>query len=144
MQDRPTLRELIESVRDFLVRELAPRLNDPRLRFRALIAGNVLTIAGRELELENSFAEWEWRRLRSLLGDEGSGHGEEAGAQRPERIREATARLAGEIRAGLRKVEIGDAVWCHARATLLERLRIANPEFLDRVGAASAAPPSGA
>jgi hypothetical protein len=47
--DRPTALELIEAVTEFLAGEIAPLLDDRRLRFRALVALNALGIAYREL-----------------------------------------------------------------------------------------------
>jgi hypothetical protein len=47
--DRPTPAELAEAVREFLELEILPLLDDPRLRFRTLVAMNALAIACREL-----------------------------------------------------------------------------------------------
>jgi hypothetical protein len=48
--DRPTAVELIEATREYLEAEVLPSLDDPRLRFRTLVAINALGIAQRELE----------------------------------------------------------------------------------------------
>jgi hypothetical protein len=50
MSARPTAAELVEATREFLEAEVLPVLDDPRLRFRALVAVNALGIAQRELE----------------------------------------------------------------------------------------------
>ena len=50
MTDRPTAVELIEATREYLEAEILPSLDDPRLRFRTLVAINALGIAQRELE----------------------------------------------------------------------------------------------
>ena len=50
MTDRPTAVELIEATREYLEAEVLPSLDDPRLRFRTLVAINALGIAQRELE----------------------------------------------------------------------------------------------
>jgi hypothetical protein len=50
MHDRPTALELLEAVTEFLASEVAPALDDQRLRFRTLVALNALGIAYRELE----------------------------------------------------------------------------------------------
>lgn len=46
--DRPTAEELAESVREFLETEILPVLDDPRLRFRTLVAMNALGMVERE------------------------------------------------------------------------------------------------
>jgi hypothetical protein len=50
--DRPTAPELLEAVTEFLSGELLPLVDDPRLRFRTLVALNALGIAYRELVTE--------------------------------------------------------------------------------------------
>ena len=72
MQDRPDARELVEGVVGFLEREIIPTLSEPRLRFRALVAANVLTIVSRELASGDSALREEWRRLAHLLGQTAS------------------------------------------------------------------------
>jgi hypothetical protein len=47
--DRPDATELIEAVTEFLAGEVLPAVEDPRLRFRTLVALNALGIAYREL-----------------------------------------------------------------------------------------------
>ena len=49
MSDRPTAAELADAVREFLETELLPLLDDPRLRFRTLVAMNALGIVQREV-----------------------------------------------------------------------------------------------
>ena len=49
MSDRPTAPELVEAVTEFLLAEVLPAAEDPRLRFRTLVALNALGIAYREL-----------------------------------------------------------------------------------------------
>jgi hypothetical protein len=49
VSDRPTAPELVEAVTEFLAGEVLPTVDDPRLRFRTLVALNALGIAYREL-----------------------------------------------------------------------------------------------
>ena len=49
MSDRPTAQELAEAIQEFLAAEILPVLDDPRLRFRLLVAMNALGIVYREL-----------------------------------------------------------------------------------------------
>ena len=59
--------ELTETVAAFLLEEIRPEIQDPRLRFRLLIAANVLTIAARELHAGEAPLLAEWERLRDTL-----------------------------------------------------------------------------
>lgn len=49
MSERPTPDELTEAIEEFLAGEILPTLDDPRLRFRTLVALNALGIVRREL-----------------------------------------------------------------------------------------------
>lgn len=65
MTDRPTAAELAAAVREFLEAELLPTLDDPRLRFRTLVAMNALAIVARECP-EPEAHDWDTaRRIRS-------------------------------------------------------------------------------
>jgi len=49
VSERPTPEELAEAIEEFLAGEILPTLDDPRLRFRTLVALNALGIVKREL-----------------------------------------------------------------------------------------------
>jgi hypothetical protein len=49
VSERPTPDELAEAIEEYLAREILPTLDDPRSRFRALVALNALGIVRREL-----------------------------------------------------------------------------------------------
>ena len=51
MQDRPGALELLEAVQAHLAQAVVPMLGEPGLRFRTLVAANVLGIVRRELAL---------------------------------------------------------------------------------------------
>jgi hypothetical protein len=135
MNDRPTAAELIDAVRHYLEAELLPVLTDARQRFQALVAANVLAIAGRELAGEEGQLREEWGLLAGLLG---------AGGPRPEgltalrqAVRQANARLCERIRAGdfdgpadFRRVS------GKVRELVVRKLEVANPRYLASVGAA--------
>ena len=71
MTDRPDPGELAEAVRSFLEAEILPALQDPRLKFRALVAANALGILGRDLLLGADLDREEARLLTGLLGQGG-------------------------------------------------------------------------
>jgi hypothetical protein len=63
--DRPTAGELATAVREFLEAEVLPVLDDPRLRFRTLVAMNALSIVEREAPPPDE-PDWETaRRIRA-------------------------------------------------------------------------------
>jgi signal transduction protein with GAF and PtsI domain len=49
VSERPTAPELVEAILEFLGGEILPTIDDPRLRFRTLVAMNALSIVYREL-----------------------------------------------------------------------------------------------
>ncbi|HWA03738.1 MAG TPA: DUF6285 domain-containing protein [Rhizomicrobium sp.] len=71
MMDQPSMRELVEAVRDFLERKAMPELKG-HTAFHARVAANALSIVARELEQGPGSAERERERLRALLGRDGS------------------------------------------------------------------------
>ncbi len=133
MQDRPTARELLQAVAEFLEREINPTLSDPRLRFRGLIAVNVLAIVARELAAGEAHLRDEWGRLVQLLGKSDRELPSDVERLRDE-IRTLTRELCARIRAGeLDASPEYDEALAHAQATVVEKLEIANPRYLERV-----------
>lgn len=68
MQDRPDAQELTAAIREFIENEIAPTIDDKRLKFRTRVALNALGILARELEQEENLLHEELRRLGLLLG----------------------------------------------------------------------------
>jgi hypothetical protein len=123
----------VATVADFLRREIGPALSDPRLRFRNLIAANVLTIVARELAGGDALERAAWRRLSDMF----EGKRSEMPA-RPDELRAAVDRLSRELCATIRagKADEGpafDAAYAAAYAGVVDKLTINNPKFLDRV-----------
>ena len=128
MQDRPTAIELLTSVREFIEQDVLPGL-EGRKRFHALVSANVLAIVARELAGEETMLVAEWERLRDLLGSD------EAAPTRLDDLKRSvdqlTRRLSDRIRAGdADEGPFGEAVRAHVRATVVDKLRIANPKYL--------------
>jgi Domain of unknown function (DUF6285) len=127
MQDRPTVAELLDAVRGFLERDAIEAL-EGTAKFHARVAANVLAIALRELELEPAQLAAEWQRLDALLGSELAPT--ELGALR-ESVRTRTEALCERIRRGdADEGAFREAVFSHVRATVREKLAIANPKLL--------------
>lgn len=115
-EDRPTASELLETVAEYLTSSVRPRL-EGHAAFEALIAANLLRIAGRELELGPSARAQEGERLRHLLGSEGA----------PEDLEPKLVAMIREGRFEGRRDEVLE----HLRRSAADRLRIANPDYLE-------------
>jgi len=128
MQDRPTYKELLEAVQQFLENEVVPALDGPK-KFHARVAANLLAIVRRELQTETAQLAGEWNGLNALLGA-----AEPMPADRDElrrRLRERTTELCSRIRHG----EADSGVWRpavldHVRQTVTAKLEVANPKYL--------------
>lgn len=125
MQDRPSARELIDAVAHFLNAEVAPATNDARLKFRALVAANVLGIVSRELQAGDELLRAEWHRLNALMG------GDAPGEDLRDEVDVMTRALCVRIREGKAdEGEFHDAVFAHVDRMVSEKLQIANPRYL--------------
>ena len=71
MMDQPSMRELVEAVRDFLEQKAMPELKG-HTGFHARVAANALSIVARELEQGPASAEDERARLAALLNLDGT------------------------------------------------------------------------
>src|SRR5208282_4305273 len=71
MMDQPSMRELVEAVRDFLENRAMPELKG-HTAFHARVAANALGIVARELELAGAATAQEKERLKTLLGCDGT------------------------------------------------------------------------
>lgn len=129
MQDRPTALELLAAVRAFLEEDLVPTL-EGRRRFHALVSANVLAVVERELAGEEEQLANQWDRLAGLSGLDPATRPQRLGALRAA-VRELETRLAERIRAGEADGgELATQVRSHVRATVEEKLAVANPRFL--------------
>ena len=130
MQDRPSVSELLRAVRGFLEDDLVPAL-EGRRRFHALVAANVLTIVERELGGEEEQLARQWDRLAEHFRlDPGTRPGAPSALRAA--IRDLETRLVERIRSG--EADAGDLavrVRAHVRATVLEKLAVANPRYLE-------------
>ncbi len=126
MQDRPNAAELAQAVREFIETEVLPGIDDPRLRFRTLVAANGLGILEREIELGAPLVRREVGSLARLLGraDPLPDDFEELRRRAVDLNRE----LAQRIRAG----DIPEGALAHLVATVGDKLRVASPRYLER------------
>ncbi len=125
MQDIPDKATLLAAVRRFLKTELAGVVPDPALRFRVLIAANLLGVIERELSLGPDHHTAEVDRLESLLSEA------EVEALRTLESEEARrVELASLYDRLLADESVDpDALFGHVKATLAEKLAVVNPRF---------------
>lgn len=71
MMDQPSIRELVEAVREFLENRAMPELKG-HTAFHARVAANALAIVVRELEQGATVTREEKMRLTVLLGHDGT------------------------------------------------------------------------
>ncbi len=126
MQDRPDAAELAAAVREFIETEITPTLDDPRLRFRALVAANGLGILEREITLGPALVRREVEALCRLLARPEAIPDDHAELRR--RARELNSELARRIRAGTAPAGTLE----HLKTTGADKLRIASPRYLER------------
>ncbi|WP_372716510.1 DUF6285 domain-containing protein [Immundisolibacter sp.] len=124
MQDRPTAQELLAAVREFIASELLPVIGDPRLRFRTLVAGNLLQMLQRELAQEPALLRDEWQGLAALLG--------RADAP-PHDVIELTAGLRARNQTLCALIRAGEAPpgsLAEVTQAVRVKLEVANPRYL--------------
>jgi hypothetical protein len=114
-QDRPNAAELVGAVREFLENDVMAATVG-RVQFHARVAVNALGMIERELTDGPAFAAAERTRAAALLGHDAD-------------VRVLERELAAGIRAGSLDDRI-DAVREHVRATVREKLLVANPGYL--------------
>jgi hypothetical protein len=114
MHDRPTAVELVESVREYLERDVMP--GEGRVAFHARVASRVLAMVERELTLGGLQYGDEQVRLAGLLDTEGT-------------VRELTTELSRRIRAGELDDRTGE-VLIAVRASVRSKLLVSNPDYL--------------
>ena len=126
MQDRPTAGELAEAVREFLKEEILPDLQDPRARFRTLVAMNTLGILERELAQEEALLRAEHESLIRLLdkapGTPGS----------LEELKDQVIELNRELARNIRHGEVPSGTLRLLKQTVMYKLKVASPRLLER------------
>jgi Domain of unknown function (DUF6285) len=119
-QDRPTAAELVEAVREFLERDVMTATVG-RVQFHTRVAVNALGMIERELVDGPAFASAERARAAALLGH--------ALDEQDDGLEEIEREVAARIRDGSLDDRI-DATRAHVRATVREKLLVANPGYL--------------
>ena len=116
-QDRPTAAELVDAVREFLERDVMAA-TEGRVQFHTRVAVNALGMIERELDRSGpSSRRPSARAAAALLGHDGD-------------VRDARARARGRASATARSTTGSTRCATHVRATVREKLLVANPGYL--------------
>jgi len=126
MQDRPNAAELAQAVREFIETEVLPGIDDPRLRFRTLVAANGLGILEREIALGAPLVRREVGSLARLLGQT------DPLPDDPGELRRRSVDLNRELALRIRTGDIPEGTLAHLLATVADKLRVASPRYLER------------
>jgi len=114
MQDKPSAEKLLGAARAFLNDTAMPQLSG-HAAFHARVAGNVLDILARELELAPGFNRAETARLESLLGETGT-------------LKELNRKLCDKIATG--EMDLSDEkLKIHLIKTTMGKLAIDQPRY---------------
>lgn len=117
MHDRPTAAELVESVREYLEKDVMT--GEGRVAFHARVAARVLAMVERELTSGQAPYAEDRERLTALLG-----HGADDAS-----VRDLNIELARRIRAG-ELDDRTDQVFAVVRASVRSKLAVSNPEYV--------------
>jgi len=114
MMDQPSIRELVDAVREFLEKRAMPELKG-HTAFHARVASNALSIVARELELGGGAADEEKKRLAALLGHDGP----------LEDLNRELCRIIRDGKIDLAKPELLD----HLEKTVRDKIAIDQPNY---------------
>ncbi|HEY2068049.1 MAG TPA: DUF6285 domain-containing protein [Rhizomicrobium sp.] len=114
MMDQPSIRELVEAVREFLEKRAMPELKG-HTAFHARVAANALGIVSRELERGDGAAASELLRLTALLKRDGS-------------LDALNRELCGAIRDGALALD-DPALLAHLESTTRDKVAIDQPNY---------------
>jgi len=114
MMDQPSIRELVDAVRDFLEKRAMPELKG-HTAFHARVAANALGIVSRQLELGDASAATETARLVALLGHDAP-------------LDTLNRELCAAIRGGTLALDDA-ALRAHLEATTRDKIAIDQPHY---------------
>ncbi|HUO93599.1 MAG TPA: DUF6285 domain-containing protein [Rhizomicrobium sp.] len=125
MMDQPSMRELVEAVREFLETKAMPELKG-HTAFHARVATNALAIVVRELDQGPRASHEELARLRGLLAQDGT-------------LEELNRELCKRIRSGKFTIATPGLVE-HLEKTTRDKVAIDQPGYSGLKQAAEGAP----
>jgi|JI8StandDraft_1071087.scaffolds.fasta_scaffold71531_2 pantothenate synthetase len=128
MQDNPTAINLLQTIQDLLIKEIAPKLEgEDFLSYKTLVSWNMLGVVVRELKFGEKLLHDEMIRLRAILNKSNSN----SELTYQEKIEEASI-LNRELAQLIRNAKLdnkSDEVWNLVKQSLKEKISITNPRF---------------
>src|ERR1043166_7024430 len=115
MMDQPSLRELVDAVREFIETTAMPELKG-HMAFHARVAANALGIVSRQLERGAAADTAELQRLRAVLGREGT-------------LEELNRMLCEAIRSGAVEIVVSPSLQQHLELTTRDKIEIDHPGY---------------
>jgi len=112
--DQPSLRELVDAVREFIETTAMPELKG-HTAFHARVAANALGIVSRQLERGAAADTAELQRLRAVLGREGT-------------LEELNRMLCEAIRSGAVEI-VSPSLQQHLELTTRDKIEIDQPGY---------------
>jgi len=130
MRNRPNALDLLTIARRVHADQVLPHVEKAH-RYSALMVGNALANAARELEAGSDPLDEELRRLRAIYP-----HADDAGGPVSALLERYNRQLAVDIRDGRFAADRGlrEQVRTHLIQTAIERVRETNPKYLEREG----------
>ncbi|EMN61353.1 DUF6285 domain-containing protein [Leptospira interrogans] len=127
MQDKPTSTDLIESIQDFLMKEVLPQLKDKDLlSYKTLVSWNMLGVVSREIRSGEELLDRELDRLAKLLNKDFSLPS--TLDEKKKLVNVWNVELRNKIRK--EKLSLEDSIyWNHVKETVIEKVEITNPRF---------------
>jgi len=112
--DQPSVRELVDAVREFFETKAMPELKG-HMAFHARVAANALGIVSRQLERGAAADTAELQRLRAVLGREGT-------------LEELNRMLCEAIRSGAVEI-VSPSLQQHLELTTRDKIEIDQPGY---------------
>ncbi|HEY1631825.1 MAG TPA: DUF6285 domain-containing protein [Rhizomicrobium sp.] len=114
MMDQPSIRELVDAVREFLEKRAMPELKG-HTAFHARVAANALGIVSRQLEQGDAAARAETARLAALFGHDAP-------------LESLNRELCAAIRGGALALD-DPALRAHLESTTRDKIAIDQPNY---------------
>src|ERR1041385_8380057 len=114
MMDQPSVRELVDAIREFLETRAMPELKG-HTAFHARVAANALGIVSRQLERGAAADAAELERLRTLVGSDGT-------------LEELNRALCDRIRTGAVGIDSSE-LQRHLEVTTRDKIEIDQPGY---------------